>query len=268
MNIAQFIAHNGGWAFDRAVRKSAFAALSLIAGVLLMPQASFAQNAEGIEVLDAGAVEEPISEVAQKLAALQYPLADVLQSARTKTTNAFRIAIQADPDYQQKRKYAPGLDSAIERAMLGTVNRVTQQRHPELIDNMAIMLDRNFSAEELNALTEFHKSPLGQRFTKAMIAAPDMATLRKMLRATQGDEAKEAAALHSKMQFDKAMGSLAPDDKIAMGRWFSSALGIKVTNLMSEETRIAANWTVSIDDQMLREGMDDIMIAVANYANK
>jgi hypothetical protein len=248
---------------------SKFFRFSVAAPFLLIAAAPlYAQNADGIEVLDAGAVEAPLSEKAKQLAAMKYPLPFVMQSVRTNAANGFRIALSQDPDYQQKRKLVPGLDTVIEKAMLNVVNRVVKQRYSEYIDNIAIMLDRNYTADELGSMIDFYATPLGQRYVQAVNSAPDIAMLRKMLTAAQGENPDEKLSLLSKSQFDKALGRLSADDQLALNRWFSSALGIKMASLMTEETRISSNWDIAIDDQMLREGMDEMMAAAANYASK
>ncbi|MGB0084121.1 MAG: DUF2059 domain-containing protein [Rhodomicrobiaceae bacterium] len=74
------------------------------------------------------------------------------------------------------------------------------ERHTEIIDQIAVLYARRFTAEEMNTLADFYRSPIGQKFVTAM---PELAAEAMTLGNAWGQKIAREAEQKIREEFKK-----------------------------------------------------------------
>jgi hypothetical protein len=244
----------------------------LMAGLLVLSVPVFAQDAEqnasGIQVLDAGAVEAPLSASAVKMAELGVPIGPLLVSQKTINDRIFAISMERNPESAAVLRSEPGLSTSVRRAVDVTVLQVVKANYPNLVQDLAIHYDRAFTVDEQLELIRFFESKSGQALIMASLVPSDAIILKRLLDDDDGIITKDEAEVIYGDFRERALQKLSAEDKGNANIFFRTELGRKYSNSFDEEDRISLNW-VNINNASLPPlAIEAVENAVINYINR
>jgi hypothetical protein len=248
--------------------RSTLCAMAAALSLLTSAAPSFAQNADGIEVLDAGAVEAPLSESATQLAKLIIPLPLLRKSQQTFNSRVFSLEMRRNPEAAAILQREPGLMAAVRKANDAAILGQIEADYPILVDNLAIHYDRALSEEQRVTLLKFLQTSAGTNLVIASMAPADPAIILKVM--MDNDGVLELSEIKSYLEgFRKeSFARLSENDRKVVSDFLQTEVGRIFQEGFDEEDRISINWINSVNSKLPPLVMNAVMIAVENHMNK
>jgi hypothetical protein len=248
--------------------RSTLCAMAAALSLLTSAAPSFAQNADGIEVLDAGAVEAPLSESAREMARQIVPFPLLVASQNTTNARVFEIGHKRDPEAFAILQREPGLLPAIRKANDSAVMALIRSDYPTLIENLAIHYDRAFTEEQRLELIRFFATSAGNRYIRVNMAPADRQVIERLMADADGYlEKDEFDAILGDFR-ERAIKQLSADDQAFVKEFLSTNLGLAYQKGFDEEDRITLNWVNEGNAKLPPMVTDAVTAAVERYINK
>ena len=242
----------------------AWAMIVFLCGV---PSAASSQNAEGIEVLGAGAVEEPLAESATLMARLGVPMEPLLANQKIVNDRVFAIEMRNNPEEAAILGREPGLLANIKKAKDRAILQQMQSDYPALIDNLAILYDRVFTNAQRAELIRFYETSSGKAWILSSIAPADSTVLQAMMNDADGTlEKAEMDQILGDFR-ERALKRLSPEDQSNVTQFLTSDIGIAAQTHFGEEDRITLNWINSVNAKLGPLVTETIILAVNSHLN-
>lgn len=140
-------------------------------------------------------------------------------------------------------KERPGVTRAVARALVAVINRSGRERLPELQRREALIYQRHFNDAELETLTGFALSPVGQRSIAATQEnARTAATAAALRQGSSNARTMRAMQRDGAMTLSAARARLPSEDRAAIEAFERSALGRRLGRLEGQVGRLVTAW--------------------------
>jgi uncharacterized protein len=174
------------------MRHERFVALVLL-GLLSMASLAMAQGVPASSVGAAAAQQPDIDPKAKAWAAELIKLVDLRSAANALFTNVYKVMVQ------MAGRTNPEQNAAIKTLAVEACRKAFLAHADEFDDNAIALYARNFSADELQQIVVFYKTPIGKKMVKTMpeMMQKSMAVNMPLLN-TMTEEAMDSFAVELK----------------------------------------------------------------------